>query len=164
MSNIRTQHQTYGVPRVSKLLVKTGQLSNAIVSSKRAADTGALLMELFCNAPSSSRSAPAIARMNYLHGHYPEPPGLLEKVMDALLWCRKMCIRYLCLPRPDTLRCRPQQDQSTGCLHAATYILHPWYSDQLGSEDGVPKAGWCGYWVEPCQEMLGSSSIPRVST
>lgn len=62
--------KTYGVPSISKLLVETGQMASPTLTSKRAADTGTILLEIFYNPPSDPRSARAIARMNYLHGHY----------------------------------------------------------------------------------------------
>ena len=49
------------------MLVKTGQLSHTETASKRAADTGVLLLELGLNSPTSDRAMSAIARMNYLH-------------------------------------------------------------------------------------------------
>lgn len=62
--------KTYGVPSISKLLVETGQMASPTLTSKRAADTGTILLEIFYNPPGDVRSARAIARMNYLHGHY----------------------------------------------------------------------------------------------
>lgn len=51
-------------------MVATGQLRNAETASKRAADTGVLLLEFGLNKPSSERAIEAIARMNYLHSRY----------------------------------------------------------------------------------------------
>ena len=62
--------KTYGIPSVSSLLVKTGELSGPETASKRTADTGVLLLEFCLNKPSSDRANQAIARMNYLHSHY----------------------------------------------------------------------------------------------
>jgi len=62
--------KTYGIPSISKLLVATGELSDPITSSKRAADTGVLITEIVLNKPRSSRNLDAIARMNWLHARY----------------------------------------------------------------------------------------------
>ncbi|KAG8528955.1 uncharacterized protein KY384_006644 [Bacidia gigantensis] len=61
---------TYGIPTISSLLVATGELKNAETASKRAADTGVLLLELGLNEPTSERAIEAIARMNFLHAQY----------------------------------------------------------------------------------------------
>lgn len=61
--------KTYGIPSISKLLVSTGQLQ-ARHASKRAADTGLLLLEMVLNPPGSGRAIDAIARTNYLHDRY----------------------------------------------------------------------------------------------
>ncbi|PNS16452.1 hypothetical protein CAC42_186 [Sphaceloma murrayae] len=62
--------KTYGIPSVSSLLVKTGELSKPETASKRTADTGVLLLEFCLNKPSSPRAMEATARMNYLHSRY----------------------------------------------------------------------------------------------
>ena len=62
--------KTYGIPSVSSLLVKTGQLATLETASKRTADTGVMLLEFALNKPSSERTIKAIARMNYLHARY----------------------------------------------------------------------------------------------
>ncbi len=48
----------------------TGQLKNEETTSKRAADTGVLLLEFGLNKPTSERAIEAIARMNFLHSRY----------------------------------------------------------------------------------------------
>lgn len=48
----------------------TGQLKNVETASKRAADTGVLLLEFGLNKPTSERAIEAIACMNYLHSLY----------------------------------------------------------------------------------------------
>ena len=48
----------------------TGQLKNLETASKRAADTGVLLLEFGLNKPTSERAIEAIARMNFLHSRY----------------------------------------------------------------------------------------------
>jgi hypothetical protein len=48
----------------------TRQLADAKYVTKRYADTGVLLAEFYTDVPFSERSAAAIGRLNYLHGHY----------------------------------------------------------------------------------------------
>lgn len=48
----------------------TGQLRGSETASKRAADTGVLLLEFGLNKPTSERAIEAIARMNFLHSRY----------------------------------------------------------------------------------------------
>ncbi|CAF9921188.1 MAG: hypothetical protein HETSPECPRED_004458 [Heterodermia speciosa] len=62
--------RTYGIPSISSLLVSTGQLKSRETASKRAADTGVLLLEFGLNKPTSERAIEAVARMNYLHSRY----------------------------------------------------------------------------------------------
>jgi hypothetical protein len=62
--------KTYGIPSVSSLLVRTGELAGMETASKRTADTGVLLLEFCLNKPSSDRATQAIARMNFLHSRY----------------------------------------------------------------------------------------------
>lgn len=63
--------KAYGIPSVSSLLVHTNQLAGPpLTSSKRYADTGALLLEAVLNEPGSERSVMAIARINYLHDRW----------------------------------------------------------------------------------------------
>ncbi|KAF4555060.1 Hypothetical protein D9617_3g021290 [Elsinoe fawcettii] len=62
--------KTYGIPSISSLLLKTGELSSPLRASKRIADTGVLLLEFCLNPPSSKRSKEAIGRMNFLHSGY----------------------------------------------------------------------------------------------
>ncbi|KAL8716494.1 MAG: hypothetical protein Q9225_006185 [Loekoesia sp. 1 TL-2023] len=63
--------KTYGIPSVSSLLVHTNQIAGPpLTSSKRYADTGALLLEAVLNEPGSERSVEAIARINYLHDRW----------------------------------------------------------------------------------------------
>ncbi|KAF3903561.1 hypothetical protein AA313_de0202344 [Arthrobotrys entomopaga] len=62
--------KTYGIPSISKLLVQTGQLASEATTSKRAADTGVLLVEAVVGDPKDPRTIDAIARMNYLHSRY----------------------------------------------------------------------------------------------
>ncbi|KAL8712245.1 MAG: hypothetical protein Q9220_003396 [cf. Caloplaca sp. 1 TL-2023] len=62
--------RTYGIPSISRLLVKTSQFSEVATASKRYADTGALIREFTSREPSHPRSLEAIARMNYIHSVY----------------------------------------------------------------------------------------------
>lgn len=66
MANVRT----YGIPSISSVLVHSGQLGHVDNASKRAADTGVLLLEFGLNKPTSNRAIEAIARMNYLHSKW----------------------------------------------------------------------------------------------
>ncbi|KAI4275963.1 MAG: hypothetical protein L6R35_006247, partial [Caloplaca aegaea] len=63
--------KAYGIPSISSLLVFTNQLAGPpLASSKRYADTGALLLEAVLNEPGSGRSVEAITRINYLHDRW----------------------------------------------------------------------------------------------
>ena len=73
--------RTYGIPSMSSVLVHTGQLSNTTTSSKRAADTGVILLELGLNKPASERAIEAIARMNYLHSRWQRAGKIKEDDM-----------------------------------------------------------------------------------
>jgi hypothetical protein len=55
---------------MSKLLIKTQQLSNVEHAGRRFSDTVVLIVEMLAHSPSSERVCSAIARMNYLHGRY----------------------------------------------------------------------------------------------
>ncbi|KAK4897311.1 hypothetical protein LTR27_004831 [Elasticomyces elasticus] len=65
-----TDPRTYGIPSISRLLARTGQLANEMTASKRAADTGVILMEVVLHHPSEPRAIDGIARMNFLHDPY----------------------------------------------------------------------------------------------
>ncbi|KAL8659088.1 MAG: hypothetical protein Q9226_000616 [Calogaya cf. arnoldii] len=57
--------KSYGIPSISSLFVQTNQLAGPpLASSKRYADTGALLLEALLNEPGSQRSLAAFARIN----------------------------------------------------------------------------------------------------
>ena len=75
--------KAYGIPSISSLLVATQQLAGtAVVSSKRYADTGALLLEAVLNEPGSARSVEAWARINYLHDrHRGKSKGIKDEDM-----------------------------------------------------------------------------------
>ncbi|EPS40676.1 hypothetical protein H072_5474 [Dactylellina haptotyla CBS 200.50] len=62
--------KAYGIPSISNLLVATGQLADDEKASKRAADTGILLVEAVIGNPKDPRTIDAIARINYLHSRY----------------------------------------------------------------------------------------------
>ncbi|KAI4282754.1 MAG: hypothetical protein L6R38_002713 [Xanthoria sp. 2 TBL-2021] len=63
--------KAYGIPSISSLLVHTNQLVGPpLASSKRYADTVALLLEAVLNEPGSERSVEAITRINYLHDRW----------------------------------------------------------------------------------------------
>ena len=74
--------KAYGIPSISCLLVKTNQLAGPYkVSSKRYADTGALLLEAVLNEPGSQRSADAIARINWLHDRHRKSGNISDEDM-----------------------------------------------------------------------------------
>ncbi|KAL8730332.1 MAG: hypothetical protein Q9181_004691 [Wetmoreana brouardii] len=63
--------KAYGIPSISSLLVHTNQLAGPpLASSKRYADTGALLLEAVMNEPGSKRSVEALGRINWLHDRH----------------------------------------------------------------------------------------------
>lgn len=62
--------RTYGIPTISGLLAKTTQLAAQKNVPKRYADTTVLLIDMYSSDPNSDRANQAIARLNYLHGHY----------------------------------------------------------------------------------------------
>lgn len=62
--------QTYGIPSISTLLVKTSQFAHPSTSFKRYADTSTLIGEFMAFPPSSDRAHTAIARTNFLHSGY----------------------------------------------------------------------------------------------
>ncbi|KAF2401291.1 hypothetical protein EJ06DRAFT_529415, partial [Trichodelitschia bisporula] len=74
--------KTYGIPSISKVLVKTGQFAGKM-ASRRFADTEVLISEFTAWAPDSDRATEAIARMNYLHNLY-RKSGLITD--DDLLY------------------------------------------------------------------------------
>lgn len=61
--------KTYGIPSISRLLVKTKELTDNV--SRRYDDTDLLVREFTENAPNSHRARTAIQRLNYLHSLYP---------------------------------------------------------------------------------------------
>ncbi|KAI0479885.1 hypothetical protein F4859DRAFT_530029 [Xylaria cf. heliscus] len=65
--------KTYGVPSISRLLVRTGHFTyrgDGSNASKRAADTSVLLTNMVIGRPGSQRAIEAIARTNYLHSQH----------------------------------------------------------------------------------------------
>ena len=62
--------RTYGIPSISKLLVKTKQLSEPATACKRYVDTEVLVSEFCQYPPESERAIEAIARTNYIHSFY----------------------------------------------------------------------------------------------
>ncbi|KAL8681979.1 MAG: hypothetical protein Q9186_001921 [Xanthomendoza sp. 1 TL-2023] len=74
--------KTYGIPSISSLLVQTNQLAGPpLTSSKRYADTGALLLEAVLNEPGSKRAMEAIARINYLHDRWRDKGKISDEDM-----------------------------------------------------------------------------------
>lgn len=62
--------QTYSVPTISKLLIKTGRLNQSSCVGRRAEDTVCLLAELQTFGLFSQRGSTAISRINFLHSIY----------------------------------------------------------------------------------------------
>ncbi|KAH8160728.1 hypothetical protein CIB48_g7509 [Xylaria polymorpha] len=65
--------KTYGVPSISRLLIRTGHFTycgDGTKASKRAADTSVLLTNMVVGRPGSQRAMEAIARTNYLHSYH----------------------------------------------------------------------------------------------
>lgn len=76
-----TTPQTYGIPTISTLLLKTSQFSDSTTSFKRYADTGTLIGEFMAFEPSSERAQTAIARTKFLHKGYRASGKILEDDM-----------------------------------------------------------------------------------
>ncbi|KAI9928851.1 hypothetical protein ASPWEDRAFT_348221 [Aspergillus wentii DTO 134E9] len=73
--------RTYGIPSISKLLVKTGEFSNAETSFKRYSDTNILIQEFMGNAPTSKRAYSGLARTRYMHSGYRASGKILDDDM-----------------------------------------------------------------------------------
>ncbi|KAJ6151679.1 hypothetical protein N7470_006807 [Penicillium chermesinum] len=73
--------QTYGIPTISTLLLRTSQFSDSATSFKRYADTGTLIGEFMAFEPSSERAQTAIARTKFLHKGYRASGKILEDDM-----------------------------------------------------------------------------------
>lgn len=75
--------KSYAIPSISRLLVRTGHFQTAETASLRAANTGALLTEIFFHPPGSTRGIQALARTNYLHSPW-KKSGLITN--DDMLY------------------------------------------------------------------------------
>ncbi|KAE8404993.1 67 kDa myosin-cross-reactive antigen family protein [Aspergillus pseudonomiae] len=73
--------RTYGIPTISKLLLKTSQFSDPATSFKRYADTGALIGQFMSFEPTSDRALTAIARTKFLHTGYRTSGSILNSDM-----------------------------------------------------------------------------------
>ncbi|KAE8377980.1 67 kDa myosin-cross-reactive antigen family protein [Aspergillus bertholletiae] len=73
--------RTYGIPTISRLLLKTSQFSDPATSFKRYADTGALIGQFMSFEPTSPRALRAIARTKYLHTGYRTSGSILNSDM-----------------------------------------------------------------------------------
>lgn len=73
--------QTYGIPTISTLLLKTSQFSDPATSFKRYADTGTLIGEFMAFEPRSERAQTAIARTKFQHKGYRASGKILEEDM-----------------------------------------------------------------------------------
>ncbi|KAL1955128.1 hypothetical protein VTO42DRAFT_8992 [Malbranchea cinnamomea] len=73
--------RTYGIPTISRLLVKTSEFSDKEKALKRYADTSVLIAEFTVHPPASLRARKGIARMNYLHHGYRQSGKILDDDM-----------------------------------------------------------------------------------
>jgi hypothetical protein len=90
--------KTYGIPTISKLLVKTKQLSDSRFAGKRYSDTELLIAEFLSASPDSRRANEATARMNHIHSIY-QKQGLISNddllytlalfVLEPITWIKK---------------------------------------------------------------------------
>ena len=62
--------KTYGIPTISRLLVRTNRLARPDTAGRRAEDTGVLLGQCFLNNLDSDQSRMCLARINYIHSLY----------------------------------------------------------------------------------------------
>ncbi|KAI1314084.1 hypothetical protein F5Y03DRAFT_336090 [Xylaria venustula] len=62
--------KTYGVESISRLLLATRNLTDAVKSLKRYEDTATLIGEFMVHPPDSERTISALARINFLHSKY----------------------------------------------------------------------------------------------
>lgn len=81
LNPILTRTQTYGIPTISTLPLKTSQFSNSSTSFKRYADTGTLIDEFMAFDPVSECAQTAIARTKFLHQGYCASGKILEDDM-----------------------------------------------------------------------------------
>lgn len=81
--------KSYAIPSISKLLVRTGHFETAETASLRAANTGALLTEIFFHPPGSERGIQALARTNFLHAPW-KKNGLISN--DDMLYTLALSI------------------------------------------------------------------------
>ena len=73
--------RTYGIPTISRLLVKTSEFSNAATASKRYNDTVVLIREFMSYKPTDERTLEAISQMNYIHSIYQKSGAILDDDM-----------------------------------------------------------------------------------
>jgi hypothetical protein len=98
--------QTYAIPSISRVLIETGLLgsSDIVKTSKRAADTSALMGNMVMAPPGSTRALEAVARTNFLHRGYIRAGKITNDDMlytlyvlafDAVLWIERYEWRVL---------------------------------------------------------------------
>ncbi|EED24148.1 conserved hypothetical protein [Talaromyces stipitatus ATCC 10500] len=73
--------RTYGIPTISKTLMKTKQFSNSLNSGKRYVDTCVLIGEFIVHSPASVRSRLGLSRTKYLHQGYRNSGSVREEDM-----------------------------------------------------------------------------------
>lgn len=141
--------KTYGIPSISKLLAATGQLSSPNSASKRAADTGILIVEAVLNQPGSDRNLDAVARMNFLHDRYRQAGKITD---DDMLYT----LSLFCL-EPVRWTKRFEWRELTDIELCAMSV----YWKSLGDQMSVPyhrlpssKVGWIDglHWLEELDE------------
>ncbi|KAK3937571.1 hypothetical protein QBC46DRAFT_319308 [Diplogelasinospora grovesii] len=92
--------KTYAIPSISRVLIETGLLgsSDIVKTSKRAADTSALMGNMVMAPPGSTRALEAVARTNFLHRGYIRAGKITNDDMlytlyvlafDAVLWIER---------------------------------------------------------------------------
>jgi len=62
--------QTYAVPTISKVLIKTKELSSLDTAARRAEDTAIMLTEIIIAGLDTERGSTCLARTNFLHARY----------------------------------------------------------------------------------------------
>lgn len=104
--------KSYAIPSISSLLTKTGHFETAETASLRAANTGALLSEIFFHPPGSARGIQALARTNFLHDGYKKSGQITNddmmytlalSILEPIRWINEYEWRTLTLLETDAL-------------------------------------------------------------
>lgn len=65
-----------------------------------------------------------------IQNSYPDAPSTYVWILNLLITTRKLVVRYLALPRPNSMRKRyipSSTDPTTGRYNSLEYLSHPWY-------------------------------------